>query len=318
MYNAVIRGLQRLGLADAYGESRIPLYVLNVTYPLVDAEIVQFCRRQARRADGGGRAARIHRAGAAHHPAPRRRAAPACTARACCRWPANTRGRVIEPGCGRSSRRLPDLLARPSRRRRRVLPTRARRRCRRRAAAPALVLHRLPGAADLHGDEAGGEGTRPAPRLLPTSAATCSPSCRRSTSAHHDGLRPRRLVRRPRSTWPAASAPISRDGRWRLLAQRPDHRRRQRRVQQARQRPLMVDNGYSAATGGQDILSSRADNPAARTKNPIEARCAASASSGCGSSTAPTTSAGCATSARGADHRSKGPKVDRRRLANAC
>ena len=67
MYNAVIRGLQRLGLADAYGESQVPLYVMNVTYPLVDAEIVQFAGRQAGGADGGGRPARIHRAGAAHH-----------------------------------------------------------------------------------------------------------------------------------------------------------------------------------------------------------------------------------------------------------
>jgi len=43
MYNGVLRALERLGLADAYGNSRIPLYVLNVTYPLVDAEIVRFC-----------------------------------------------------------------------------------------------------------------------------------------------------------------------------------------------------------------------------------------------------------------------------------
>ena len=35
MYNAVIRALNHLGLADAYGNSRIPIYVLNVTYPLV-------------------------------------------------------------------------------------------------------------------------------------------------------------------------------------------------------------------------------------------------------------------------------------------
>ncbi|MFO1319236.1 MAG: indolepyruvate ferredoxin oxidoreductase subunit alpha [Burkholderiales bacterium] len=43
MYNNVIRALQRLGLADAFGETQIPLYVLNVTYPLVDDEIVRFC-----------------------------------------------------------------------------------------------------------------------------------------------------------------------------------------------------------------------------------------------------------------------------------
>ena len=43
MYNSVIRGLQLLGLADAYGTSKIPLYVMNVTYPLVDDEVAAFC-----------------------------------------------------------------------------------------------------------------------------------------------------------------------------------------------------------------------------------------------------------------------------------
>ncbi len=43
MYNTTIRALQQLGLADAYGVSRIPLYVLNVTYPLVPDEVVRFC-----------------------------------------------------------------------------------------------------------------------------------------------------------------------------------------------------------------------------------------------------------------------------------
>jgi indolepyruvate ferredoxin oxidoreductase alpha subunit len=43
MYNGVVRALERLGLADAFGNSRIPLHVLNVTYPLVDVELVRFC-----------------------------------------------------------------------------------------------------------------------------------------------------------------------------------------------------------------------------------------------------------------------------------
>ena len=43
MYNGVVRALELLGLADAFGRSRIPLYVLNVTYPLVDAEVIRFC-----------------------------------------------------------------------------------------------------------------------------------------------------------------------------------------------------------------------------------------------------------------------------------
>jgi indolepyruvate ferredoxin oxidoreductase, alpha subunit len=43
MYNTTVRSLELLGLADAFGDSTIPLYVLNVTYPLVDDEVEQFC-----------------------------------------------------------------------------------------------------------------------------------------------------------------------------------------------------------------------------------------------------------------------------------
>jgi indolepyruvate ferredoxin oxidoreductase, alpha subunit len=43
MYNTVVRALELFGLADVFGRSRIPLYVLNVTYPLIDAEFVRFC-----------------------------------------------------------------------------------------------------------------------------------------------------------------------------------------------------------------------------------------------------------------------------------
>ncbi|GAC1040110.1 thiamine pyrophosphate-dependent enzyme [Rhizobium sp. No.120] len=43
MYNGVMRALQQLGLADVYGNSAVPLYVLNVAYPLVDDQIAEFC-----------------------------------------------------------------------------------------------------------------------------------------------------------------------------------------------------------------------------------------------------------------------------------
>ncbi len=43
MYNNVIRALQRMGLADMYGDTKVPLYVMNVTYPLIPDEIVNFC-----------------------------------------------------------------------------------------------------------------------------------------------------------------------------------------------------------------------------------------------------------------------------------
>jgi indolepyruvate ferredoxin oxidoreductase alpha subunit len=43
MYNTTIRCLELLGLSNAFGDSKIPHYVLNVTYPLVSDEIENFC-----------------------------------------------------------------------------------------------------------------------------------------------------------------------------------------------------------------------------------------------------------------------------------
>jgi len=43
LYNSLIRSLQQFGLADAFGDSEIPILVLNVTFPLVPEEIAKFC-----------------------------------------------------------------------------------------------------------------------------------------------------------------------------------------------------------------------------------------------------------------------------------
>jgi indolepyruvate ferredoxin oxidoreductase, alpha subunit len=43
LYNNALRALELLGYADVYGTSRVPLYILNVTYPLVADEWVRFC-----------------------------------------------------------------------------------------------------------------------------------------------------------------------------------------------------------------------------------------------------------------------------------
>ncbi len=43
MYNVTLRALQQLGLADAFGSTRVPIYCMNVTYPLVPEEITGFC-----------------------------------------------------------------------------------------------------------------------------------------------------------------------------------------------------------------------------------------------------------------------------------
>ena len=41
--NSVLRALERVGLADVFGKSRVPMLVLNVVYPLVPEEITAFC-----------------------------------------------------------------------------------------------------------------------------------------------------------------------------------------------------------------------------------------------------------------------------------
>src|SRR5207245_7967056 len=43
LYNSLLLALKTLGLADAFGASRVPILALNVVYPLVPEEMVQFC-----------------------------------------------------------------------------------------------------------------------------------------------------------------------------------------------------------------------------------------------------------------------------------
>jgi indolepyruvate ferredoxin oxidoreductase, alpha subunit len=43
LYNSLVLALKTLGLADAFGASRIPILALNVVYPLVPEEIISFC-----------------------------------------------------------------------------------------------------------------------------------------------------------------------------------------------------------------------------------------------------------------------------------
>jgi indolepyruvate ferredoxin oxidoreductase, alpha subunit len=44
LYNTVNRSLELLGCSDAFGNTRVPMYVMNVTYPVIDDEILDFCR----------------------------------------------------------------------------------------------------------------------------------------------------------------------------------------------------------------------------------------------------------------------------------
>ena len=166
-----------------------------------------------------------------------------------------------------------------------------------RARPAAGLLHRLPGAADLQRDEAGRARARAASRqrrhrLPPVLDPAAVPH-----RQHDDGLRPRHAPARRRSPpTRAAQARDLDDGRRRLLAQRPDQRHRQRGLQPQRQpdhrrrQQLHLGDrrpGHAVVEGAR----TRRAAPATRSSR----RCAASASSGCGRSAAPTTSPACAT-----------------------
>ncbi|MBF6247379.1 indolepyruvate ferredoxin oxidoreductase subunit alpha, partial [Nocardia elegans] len=44
LYNTLNRSMELLGCSDAFGNTRVPLYVMNVAYPVIDEEVVEFCR----------------------------------------------------------------------------------------------------------------------------------------------------------------------------------------------------------------------------------------------------------------------------------
>ena len=44
LYNTLNRAMEHVGCSDAFGNTAIPMYVMNVVYPVVDAEVVSFCQ----------------------------------------------------------------------------------------------------------------------------------------------------------------------------------------------------------------------------------------------------------------------------------
>lgn len=44
LYNTLNRSMELLGCSDAFGDTDVPLYVMNVTYPVIDEEVIRFCR----------------------------------------------------------------------------------------------------------------------------------------------------------------------------------------------------------------------------------------------------------------------------------
>ena len=197
MYNGVIRALERLGLADVYGNTSVPLYVLNVTYPLIDDEVVAFCsdkdavlvveEGQPDYLDQGVsqilRKAGVWTKLVGKGPLPM---AGEYTAKVL----GDGLGGLFPRPCARAAGR-PSSRSQPAGGSRRRGPERARPGS---AGPPGWVLHRLPGATDLLGDEAGREGHRRTSggerhRLSPV----LHPAALQYRRDDH-GLRPRRRI----------------------------------------------------------------------------------------------------------------------------
>ena len=226
MYNSVMRALQFLGLADVYGDSR--------GAALRPERHLSADRRRGRRLlprqDAPcimveeGQPEYIEQA-LQHDPAPARHPHAAQRQGRAAAWAANTPPRCWSKGLDAFlEAHAPALLGnRPPVPSAAAGAGRSQGQGARRggAAAARRLLHRLPGAADLRGHEARRAGTRPAPRRRPTSAATCSRSCRPSTSAP-----PRWAMGSGPASASAFNVPADKradlgHGRRRLLAQRP-------------------------------------------------------------------------------------------------
>ncbi|MPS30628.1 indolepyruvate ferredoxin oxidoreductase subunit alpha [Pigmentiphaga sp.] len=281
MYNGVLRALELLGLADAFGQSRIPLYVLNVTYPLVDEEFVRFC--------AGKRGILIVEEG---QPDYIEQAVHAILRRA----DLNTRvhGKDVLPMAGEYTggvllKGLAEYVRRyePGLLEGRQLP---------RAARPTEPA-RMPDNPKAFAIQQASDQVQGRPPSFCTGCPerpifTAIKLVERELGRHHIScdigchlfsvLPPFNLGATTMGYglgWAGASALNTRETSRRTISIMGDggfwHNGLTSGVGNAVFNEtdnvlLVVDNGYSAATGGQDVLSSKAENPIRSTNNPIE------------------------------------------------
>ncbi len=210
--NSVLRALARLDLADIFGDdarSRSMCSTSSIRWCLrrcarsAPASAPCWWSRKARPTTSSSRSM-------SNCAAPTSR--PACSARARCRRPANTRPKSLLKGLAAflAEARPHGLdVDRGQRHALAIGRSQARRRQggRRAAAAPADLLHRLPGAAGVHRHQADAARAWADAYLRPTSAATRSRPSRRSAWAT------RSSATACRSRAPPRSGPISTAGR---------------------------------------------------------------------------------------------------------
>ena len=231
MYNAVIRALQLLGLADAFGATRVPIYCMNVAYPMIPEEIVEFCagKKRVLVVEEGQPAfiedavqAALRRAGANEREGHRQGHAPA-GGRIHGRSGLAGISQVPEPGKGNRCGKEPEGKGAAA--------------ARRGPGPAARLLRRLPGAPGVRGDEGRREATTGA---FHVSADIGCHTVRHAAAVQH---RPHGARLRPGARLELGGQHHVRQahrhhhGRRRLLAQRPHLRHRQCRVQQGRRHP---------------------------------------------------------------------------------
>ena len=299
MYNTALRALEVLGLADVFGESRIPLYVLNVTYPLIDAEFVRFC--------AGKKAILIVEEG---QPEFIEQAVNTILRRADIQTRVEGKGMLPMAGeytGGVMKAGLRKFIAayRPGPARRAAL-----------AAAPAVPDDRLAKAQQavagkVHGRPPSfctGCPERPifaAMKLVERELGPHHVSC--DIGCHLFSILPPFNIGNTTMGYGlggAGAAALNAAAGKRAIALMGDggfwHNGLASSVGNAVFNKsdnvlIVVDNGYAAATGGQDVLSSAATTACARPRTRSRRPCAASASNGCARSRAPMTSPRCAT-----------------------
>lgn len=283
MYNAVLRALELLGLADAFGNSRVPLYVLNVTYPLVDAEFTRFC--------AGKRGLLLVEEGQpdfieqAVHAILRKADVQTCVhGKDFLPMAGEYTGGVVVKGIARFVERYaPQLLAADG------LPA---------AAGPAPMPAMLPGHPKAFAIQAATEQVQPRPPSFCTGCPerpifTAMKLLERELGSHHVScdigchlfsiLPPFNIGATTMGYglgWAGASAFNTGETNRRTISIMGDggfwHNGLTSGVgnavfNQTDNLLVVIDNGYSAATGGQDVLSSKAPNPIRSTNNPIAA-----------------------------------------------
>jgi indolepyruvate ferredoxin oxidoreductase, alpha subunit len=282
LYNAVLRALELLGLADAFGNSQVPLYVLNVTYPLVDEEFTRFCT--------GKRGILLVEEG---QPDFIEQAVNSMLRKADVQTRVHgkdllpmageyTGGVVVKAVARFVERYAPRLLAG------RALPA---------AARPAPVPALMEGNPKAFAIQAAADEVQPRPPTFCTGCPerpifTAIKLIERELGPHHVScdigchlfsiLPPFNIGATTMGYglgWAGASAFNTQETGKRTLSIMGDggfwHNGLTSGVgnavfNQSDNVLVVIDNGYSAATGGQDILSSKASSPQVSTNHPIE------------------------------------------------